>query len=100
LSKRAARLLALAAAAGLAACSEFAPFETYAPPAPKGKTETGPRVAVCYDRLTNSQAAIAAAAQAQCPKGTAAARVGTDLTMQNCPLLLPSRAIFVCAPQK
>jgi hypothetical protein len=97
---RRARALAFATLAGLAACSEFAPFETYAPPAPKGASEPGPRVAVCYDRLVSKPPAIAAAAQAQCPPGATATPLATDFSMQNCPLLLPSRAIFVCTPRK
>jgi hypothetical protein len=96
-----ARALALGAAIALVAgCSEFAPYETYAPPPPAGHKEAGPRVAVCYDRLTANLAEVKNSAQALCAKGTAATPVSTDLTMQDCPLLLPQRAIFVCAPNK
>jgi hypothetical protein len=95
------RALALGAAITLVAgCSEFAPYETYAPPPTAGHKEAGPRVAVCYDRVTANPSEVAKSAQALCAKGTTVTPVSTDLTMQDCPLLLPQRAIFVCAPNK
>ena len=96
---RKAPALALAAAA-LAACSALDPYETSAPPVPAGRAEAGPRVAICYDGLASGAREVTAAAQAQCPTGTAATRVGTDWWMEHCPLLLPARAVFVCAPKK
>ena len=88
------------AAAGLAAFSALDPYETSAPPAPAGHAEAGPRVAICYDGLASGAREVTAAAQTQCPAGTAPTRVDTDWTMEHCPLLLPARAVFVCAPKK
>lgn len=93
-------LLLLAAAAGLAGCSAMDPFPTYADPAPAGAAEAGPRVAICYDSLASSLDEVRAAAQRECPAGTGARPLATDWTMQNCPVLLPARATFVCAAAK
>ena len=94
------RTLALALAVLVAGCAEFAPFETYAPPPEAGHKEAGPRVALCYDRLNANPVQVKTSAQALCANGTTATPVSTDLTMQDCPLLLPQRAIFVCTPNK
>jgi hypothetical protein len=97
----AARALALlAAAAGLAACSAFDPYATYADPAKAGQTEAGPRVSICYDTVISSLDEARAAAQRQCPANTQATPLATDWLMQYCPLLLPARATFVCAASK
>ena len=94
------RAFALALAAWLAGCGEFAPFETYAPPPEAGHREAGPRVALCYDRLNANPTEVKNSALALCAKGTTATPLATDLTMQDCPLLLPQRAIFVCTQNK
>jgi hypothetical protein len=95
-----ARALAFAALLGVAGCSALAPYPT-APPAPSpGARVTGMRVAICYDALAVSRAEVRARAQRECPAHTQARFLATDLRMNHCPILLPARATFVCAPQK
>ena len=97
--KRSAVLLAIIAAAPVG-CSMLDPYPTApAPPEPK-VVDAGPRVAICYDTLRSSLDQVRTAAQAECSAGTTATPVDTDLYMQNCPLLLPARATFICAPHK
>jgi hypothetical protein len=57
-------------------------------------------VAICYDTLISSLEQVQAAAQQECTAETVAAPVDTDWYLQFCPLLLPARATFVCAPKK
>jgi hypothetical protein len=89
----------LAAVTALAGCSAFDPFSTYPNPPGAGTHEKGPRVAICYDALVSSAAAVERAAQAECVANSVATRVDTDWLLQYCPLLLPARATFVCAPK-
>ncbi len=93
------RLLVIAGT-GLAGCSAFDPYPTAPQPAAPGVAESGPRVAICYDAVISSRAAVRQAAQQQCAPNTRAARVDTDRRLDFCPLLLPARATFVCAPKK
>lgn len=87
-------------AAALAGCSALAPFPT-APAAPgPGAHEAGPRVAICYNGLADGRARVAAAAQQECGPNTLAVPAGTDWLLQDCPVLLPQRANFVCTPKK
>ncbi len=98
---RAAAVGALfAAAAGLAGCSALDPYPTYPQPAAAGAKDAGGRVAICYDLVVSSGAAVRKEAQAQCAPNTHATRVETDWKLDYCPLLLPARATFVCAPRK
>jgi hypothetical protein len=91
-------LLCLAA---LPACGLIAPYPT-APLAaePKAPADVGPRVAICYNPLHSTAEQTRDQAQQECAAGTTAARVYSDWYLQNCPLLLPERATFVCAPHK
>ena len=95
---RSAALL-LIGAATLAGCTLLDPFPTSpraaAPDAPKE-----PRVAICYNTLTTSLAEVQAEAQKECAANTLASPVDTDWYLQNCPLLLPARATFVCTAKK
>jgi hypothetical protein len=91
--------VALFAAATLAGCGAFGPYATY--PAPGTLSQpAGARVAICYNALHTSREAALAEAQKECPAGTAAERVDIDYFLQYCPLLLPARATFACAPAK
>ncbi len=67
--------------------------------APPGVPAT-PRVAICYNKLETTLAEVQAAAQHECSPNTVAEPVATDWYLQNCPLLLPAHATFVCAPKK
>jgi hypothetical protein len=91
---------ALTVAAALAGCSALDPYPTYPQPAAAGAKDTGARVAICYDAVVSSGAAVRKDAQDQCAPNTHATRVYTDWKLDYCPLLLPARATFVCAPQK
>lgn len=96
-----AAVLFLLIAPGLAGCGAIDPYAT-APAAREAKApaDAGPRVAICYNTLRSSLEQVRAAAQAECAPNTLAMPVDTDWYLQTCPLLLPARATFVCAPQK
>ncbi|HEY1301076.1 MAG TPA: hypothetical protein VGF07_11310 [Stellaceae bacterium] len=91
---------ALIAAAALAGCSALDPYATYPRQPAAGVVDPGPRVAVCYDTLVSTTKAVEQTAQEECPAHTRATRIDTDWLLLNCPLLLPARATFVCAPEK
>lgn len=94
-------LLPILIAAALAGCGMIDPYPT-APAAaePKAPADAGPRVAICYNTLRSSLDQVRAAAQGECSAGATATPVETDWYLQNCPLLLPARATFVCMPHK
>ncbi len=96
----AARALLIAVAIGFAGCSALDPYPDTPQPAAAGVKDAGPRVAICYDFVVSSVAAVQKAAQDQCGPHTLAARVDTDWKLEFCPLLLPARATFVCKPAK
>ena len=98
--KAVAKVALLGAAAVLTACSAFDPYPTYPQPAAAGVKDAGARVAICYDAVVSSGAAVQKAAQDECTPETRAMRVDTDWKLDYCPLLLPARATFVCAPKK
>jgi hypothetical protein len=98
--KAVAGLVLVVAAAGLTACSAFNPYPTYPHPAAAGVKDAGTRVAICYDLMVSSRAEVQKAAQDECAPDTRATRVDTDWKLDYCPLLLPARATFVCAPKK
>lgn len=89
-----------AAAAGLAGCGGLAPYATAPLPAPAGTHDPGRRVGICYDGLASSAAEVRAAAQQECGPGAQAILLGTDWRLENCPVLLASRATFACKPKK
>jgi hypothetical protein len=91
--------LLLIAAATLAGCTLLDPFPT-APRAAQPGAPAGPRVAICYNRLSTSLAEVQAEAQQECSANTVVEPVDTDWYLQNCPLLLPARASFVCTAKK
>jgi len=93
--------LVLAAALPLAGCgAEFEPYLTGPLAAAEGVKEPGPRVAVCYNALWTSKARVAELAQQGCAADRIAKPIETDWHVQTCPLLVPARANFVCAPKK
>lgn len=98
--KAAAGGVLLVVAAGLAACSAFTPYATEPQPAAAGVKDAGTRVAICYDAVVSSRAEVQKAAQDECAPNTLPMRVDTDYKLDFCPLLLPARATFVCAPKK
>ncbi len=98
------RLHALAvpvlAVMALIGCSALAPYPTYPRMAGPGEEATALRVAICYDTLVSTLDQVQAAAQQECPSNTTATPFDTDWHLQFCPLLLPARATFFCAPMK
>lgn len=93
-------VLAIAAAA-LAGCSMIAPYPTAPlPREAKAPPDAGQRVAICYNALHTALEEVRASAQGECAAGTVATPIDTDYQLQGCPLLLPGRATFICAPHK
>ena len=93
--------LLLAAAAILAGCNNVvSPFVTVPRPAKAGVVDPGPRVAICYNKLKTPDDEVQRLAQAECDNGGTAELVDTDYRVDNCPLLIPGRATFVCRPKK
>jgi hypothetical protein len=96
---RARRLSALLLAAFVSGCSALTPFAT-APLAPDPKDKTpGARVAICYNPLKTPPEKLQELGQAQCIGDTVAEKVGTDYRLDDCPVLTPGRATFVCKPK-
>ncbi len=90
----------LAAGVELAGCGALAPYPTYPELPGAGDRDAGPRVAICYDVAVSSRDEVQKAAQAECAPDRVARRVATDWKLDYCPLLLPARATFICAPKK
>jgi hypothetical protein len=84
----------------LGGCSELEPYATD-PRSPRPGEDTAlTRVAVCYDTLVSSLEQVQAAAQQECAADTVASYSSTDWYLQYCPLLLPARATYMCAPKR
>jgi hypothetical protein len=97
--RRLAFALGLLGAVALAGCGALDPYPT-APAAAVPKDTGPPRVAICYNTLHTTLDQVREAAQPECGPGTTAEPAETDWHLQNCPLLLPARATFVCAAKK
>ena len=54
------------------------------------------KVAICYDGTAHSLPTVQKAAQDECGPGTLANLLDIDRKLYYCPLLLPTRATFVC----
>jgi hypothetical protein len=97
--RRCAATFVLVAAATLAGCDALDPYP--APPrAAQPGAPAGPRVAICYNTLATALAEVQTQAQKECSAGTVAQPVDTEWYLQNCQLVLPARATFVCAAKK
>ena len=94
------RVAGIAAALALAGCSGLQPYATLPATAEPGEPQDEQRVAICYDRLVSSLDEVQKAAQQECAEGTLATPVRTDWRLEHCPVLLPARATFACAPKK
>jgi hypothetical protein len=100
------------AAVTLAACSNFAPYETATPnigpgfqprataqeliTAAGGNPADAP-VSVCYSRLASTPQQVAAVAASDCRKGETAVLVDQGVDLTACTVLVPMRATFRCA---
>jgi hypothetical protein len=89
----------IAVVAGVAGCSALDPYPTFPRYPEVDGHDKGPRVAICYDPLVSPTARVTQAAQGECAANRVATRIDTDFLLQYCPLLLPARATFVCAPK-
>ena len=94
------RLAALALAATLAGCSGFTPFATSPPALAIGEVAPGKRVAVCYNGLKTPPEKLQEMAQAECLGEGNAQPLDTDYRLDNCPVMTPARATFLCKPGK
>jgi hypothetical protein len=90
-------LLLLAGAAG---CSGFTPFPAGPRPLAIGEKDPGVRVAICYNGLKTPPEQLQKLAQEQCPSDMVAERFDTDYRMDDCPLMTPARATFLCKTAK
>jgi hypothetical protein len=91
---------AVGALALLVGCSALEPYPVYPRATRTGEVDAGPRVAICYDTLVSSLEEVERAAQEECAPETVATYSSTDWYLDYCPLLLPARVTFVCAPKK
>ena len=94
MSRAAFSLLLLTSLGG---CGAIDPYPTVPRAAQPGQPP-GQRVAICYNTAKSTLVQVQTEAQQECAANTLAEPVDTDWYMQNCPLLLPARATFVCAP--
>lgn len=97
--RRFAGALLLLVAAGVTACNLLDPFPTTARGGRAGQP-AGERVGVCYNTMTTTLSEVREQAQRDCAADTVAEPIDTDWYLQTCPLLLPSRASFVCVAKK
>jgi hypothetical protein len=93
------RFLILFAAAATAECSALTPFATSPLAADPGVKDARPRVAICYNLWKTPPEKIQELAQVECLGGTVAEQIDTDYRLDNCPLMTPGRATFVCKPK-
>jgi len=93
------RFLALSLAVAAAGCSALQPYATAPRPADPKIKETGSRVAICYNTLKTPPDKLQELAQAECIGNTAAEQVDTDYRLDDCPVLTPGRATFLCKPK-
>jgi hypothetical protein len=83
---------------GLAGCGEWLPpFETVPLPAPAEDKSGAVRVGVCYNFLTTTAEEVRGIAAASCGSSATPNPVERDISLNYCPLLLPTRATFTCA---
>jgi hypothetical protein len=94
------RFAALLLAAMLAGCSGFTPFVTAPPALQPWENSPGKRVSLCYNTLKTPPEKLREMAQAECLGEGVAEPMDTDYRLDNCPLMTPGRATFLCKPTK
>jgi hypothetical protein len=72
------------------------PFDTV-PPTDAAADSATTRVAVCYNALTASPEQLLGIAATSCGPGTTPQPAGRDISLDYCPVLIPSRATYSCA---
>ena len=80
-------------------CSTLTPFPTAPRALDPGAPDLGPRVAICYNPLKTPPEKVQELGQAQCIGDTIAQQTGTDYRLDDCPVLTPERATFLCKPK-
>jgi hypothetical protein len=94
------RVLALLLATAVFGCSSaLTPFETGPPTLPVRIADPGPRVSICYNPLKTPPEKLQELAQKGCFGNTVAERIDTDYQLDDCPILTPARATFLCKPK-
>jgi hypothetical protein len=96
---RSGRFVPLLLGAAAVGCSSLTPFATSPFPTPNGVKDAGPRVAICYNAWKTPPEKVQELGQAECLGNTMAERVQTDYRLDDCPVLTPGRATFVCKPK-
>jgi hypothetical protein len=96
---RSGRFVALLLGAAAVGCSALTPFATSPFPLPTGVKDPRPRVAICYNAWKTPPEKVQELGQAECLGNTVAERVETDYRLDDCPVLTPGRATFVCKPK-
>jgi hypothetical protein len=94
------RFLMVVLTLALGGCSALTPFAAAPLAASPGVVDPGPRVAICYNSFKTPPETVQQMAQAECLGKTVAELVGTDYRLDDCPVLTPGRATFVCKPAK
>jgi hypothetical protein len=84
----------------LTSCTALNPFPTGPLAAGPKVKDPGPRVAICYNPWKTPPEKLQELGQAQCLGDTVAEKVDTDYRLDDCPVLTPARATFVCKPAK
>jgi hypothetical protein len=81
---------------GLARCGGWLPpFETIPVPGAQGSNDM--RVAVCYNFLTTTAEEVRGLAATSCGAAATPEPVERDVSLNYCPILMPTRATFTCA---
>ena len=93
-------LLLLAVA--IAGCSGFTPCPVPPRGLEAGEKNPGTRVAICYNGLKTTPEDVQKLGLEECRNngGTTVAPLGTDYSIDNCPLMTPARATFLCTTTK
>jgi hypothetical protein len=94
------RLPGLLFAVFVTGCTALTPFPTGPLAADPNVKDPGPRVAICYNSMKTPPEKVQELGQAQCSGNTTAEKVDVDYRLDDCPVLTPARATFVCKPAK
>jgi hypothetical protein len=94
------RLPALLLAVFVTGCTALNPFPTGPLAADSKAKDIPPRVAICYNPMKTPPEKVQELGQAQCLSDTVADKIGVDYRLDDCPVLTPARATFVCKPTK
>jgi hypothetical protein len=88
--------------AAMAGCSGFTPFPVGPRGLELGEKSPGTRVAVCYNGLKTTPEEVQKLGLEQCQENgdTTAELLSTDYRLDNCPLMTPARATFLCKKAK